>query len=133
MTDLQGALAGNGQSALLLQAIIFPKNDTGIGNLHGLLHVTGEGIGGTIPLPYTNPNGSTVFLGDPGLGYPPSLYPNLTFTTTVVNSTYNISNALFEGRPLTPDSTLVLGPFDLNETASLMRLVLSTNFLRTQN
>ena len=77
VSDFQGALA-NGST--LVQAILYPNafdgNQTAV---NCLLNVTAVGLNGTIPLPYTYPNGSPVYLGDPGLGYPPSLYPNLTY------------------------------------------------------
>ena len=126
-TDLDGALTGSGQNALLLQAIVFGKNGTGSGNPNGLLNVTGDGVEGAIALPYFDDNGTQVMLGDEGLGYPSILYPNLTFTSTVVNSTYNDSNAFFDGKPLYSNSTLVLGPWSTNESFSLLSLTVSIN------
>jgi len=122
--DLQTAIAGGGTSALLLQAMVFSKNGTGVGDPHGLLNVTGDGIRGKIPLPYAYPNGTPVFLGDGGPGYPPSLYPNLTYTTSVINSIYNASNAFFNGDPLYSNSTLLLGPWHVNATLSLLSITL---------
>ena len=122
--DLQTAIAGGGRSALLLQVILFSKNGTGDGDPHGLLNVTGEAIRGKIALPYAHANGSTVYLGDDGLGFPPELYPNLTYTSSIVNATYNISNAFFQGDPLYPKSTLLLGPWQVNESIALVSLTL---------
>lgn len=122
--DLQTAIAGGGTSALLLQTILFSKNGSGTGNPHGLLNVTGDGIRGKIPLPYAYPNGTAVVLGDDGLGYPSMLYPNFTYTTSIINSTYNSSNAFFNGDPLYSNSTLLLGPLQVNATLSLLSITL---------
>lgn len=66
--DVAGALASGGLSALL-QVIVFSRNATG--NPSGLFNVTASGV--DIQLPGTAPNGSTVMLGDPDLGYPSML------------------------------------------------------------
>jgi osomolarity two-component system sensor histidine kinase SLN1 len=118
--DLQSALTGGGTSQYLFQARVFSKNGTGINSEYGLVNVTGSGVNGDIALPFKNSNGSQVYLGDHGGGYPPCLYPNLTYTSTVVNSTFNTSNAFYEGTPLYPNSTLLLGPWQLNGTFALM-------------
>ncbi|KAI9719312.1 MAG: hypothetical protein M1812_003642 [Candelaria pacifica] len=120
--DLQGALAGGGGSALLLQATVYSKNGTGIGDPLGLLNVTGNGIDGSIQLPYNYTNGSSVYLGDDGLGYPPELYPNLTYTSSPVNSTYNLSTAYLNGAPLTPTSAILFGPWQVNASFALLSL-----------
>ena len=122
--DLQTAIAGGGTSALLLQAVLFPQNNTGIGDPHGLLNVTGDGVRGKIPLPYAYPNGSAVFLGDNGLGYPPLLYPNFTFTTSAIDNTHNYSQGFFDGDPLYSNSTLLLGPWQVNATLALLSITL---------
>ncbi|KAI9705971.1 MAG: Histidine kinase [Candelina mexicana] len=120
--DLQGALAGGGGSALLLQAIIYSKNGTGTGNPFGLLNVTGYGVNGKIQLPYNHSNGSSVYLGDDGLGYPPELYPNLTYTSTPVNSSYNLSTAYINGAPLGLTSAILYGPWQVNASFALLSL-----------
>jgi len=118
--DLQTALTGGGASQYLFQARVFSKNGTGTNAQYGLMNVTGGGVNGDIALPFRNPNGSQVALGDDGRGYPPCLYPNLTYTSTVVNSTFNLSAAFYAGTILYPNSTLLLGPWQLNETFALM-------------
>lgn len=122
--DLQSALAGVGSSALLLQTRLVSKNGTGVAGPYGLLNVTGLNVLGQIPLPYTQDDGSPVFLGDDGPGYPPHLYPNLTYTSTVVNSTFNASNAFFHGEPLHEDTSLFLGPWLVNETFALVSITM---------
>ena len=120
--DLQSALSGFGTSALLFQARIVSKNGTGSGGPYGLVNVTGTDVMGQIPLPYNNANGTPVYLGDDNTGYPPNLYPNLNFTSTVVNSTYNTSTVYYDGYTLQKNSTLLLGPWILNESFALISM-----------
>lgn len=114
-----------GTNSILLQAILFPNNDTGTGNVNGLVNVTSESAGDPIKLPTLDANGREVSLGDPGLGYPPQLYPNLTYTSTPVNATFNISHAFYEGNEVLPDATLVLGPLAVNETFYLLSVTVA--------
>ena len=120
--DLAIALTGSGTSQYLLQCQVVSKNGTGVAGNAPLLSVTGTGLPAPIQLPGTNANGSAVFLGDPGLGYPPNLYPNLTFTSTPVNSTFNLSTAFFNGEQLYSNTTLALGPWMINATFGLMSI-----------
>ena len=122
--DLQGAMSG-GFNNILLQAIIFPKNDTGTGDVHGLVNVTGDIPGPAVKLPAVNANGSEVYLGNGGLGYPPQLYPNLTYTSTPVNESFNESRAFYNDNELLPDSTLILGPYPLNATFHLLSMTVA--------
>ena len=122
--DLTNALssAGSGASATLLQARVVSKNGTGTGGPYGLINVTTQNAQDQVQLPYNYDNGSSVYLGDPRLGFPPSLYPNLTFSSIVVNSTFNQSNASFDGNPLNPTSAVFLGPFQVNDTFALFSI-----------
>ena len=121
-SDLETALAGGGTSQYLLQGRIVSKNGTGTGGTYGLMNVTGDNLQGKIRLPYNNDSGAPVFLGDYGLGYPSILYPNLTYTSTVVNSTFNISSAFYNDRQLYANTTLFLGPWQINDTYALVSL-----------
>ena len=122
--DLTNALSsgGSGASATLLQARVVSKNGTGAGGPYGLVNVTTQHAQDQIQLPYSDANGSSVYLGDPGLGFPPPLYPNLTFTSIVVNGTFNASNASFDGYPLNTDAAIFLGPFQVNNTFALFSI-----------
>jgi len=122
-SDLGNAISGASASGLLTQVIVFPQNDTGLGNPNGVLNVTSSASAG-LPLPYNYDNGSSVLLGDAGLGYPPNLYPNLTYTSTVVNSTYNAPLARFDGQTLGPGQALLLGPWQLNSTFALTSITI---------
>lgn len=117
--DLQAAVEGGQQIALILQAQIFPKDASGPAGSSSILNATGSGIAGLIRLPYTSPNGLPVYLGDPGLGFPPNLYPNLTYGSTPVNDSFSKARAFFGGQVLDESSTLLLGPWQINKTFSL--------------
>ena len=118
--DLQSALSGRGSALLLVQGRVVSKNGTGVAGPYGLINATAQDIVGQVELPYKNPNGSTVYLGDDGIGYPPNLYPNLTFTSTVFNDTFNTSTAYFNGVQLYSDTTLFLGPMSVNSSLTLV-------------
>jgi len=83
--------------------------------------VTGLGVAGNIKLPYNYTNGSSVYLGDPGPGYPPQLYPNLTYGANHSNATS------IHGTQLSPNTTLLLGPLTVNETFSLFSITVPVN------
>jgi osomolarity two-component system, sensor histidine kinase SLN1 len=120
-----------------LQAIVFPRSNPTPGDTHGLVNVTGDGALGKIKLPYTYDNGSQVFLGDMGPGYPSFLYPNFTYIdgpTNVSRIEYdvspptNLSEYLIHiRRVLNYDSTLIQGPLYLNETSSLVSVTVAIN------
>lgn len=122
--DLQSALgsgAGN-----LYQAKIFSRNTTGPST--GLYNVTGTTTP-VIRLPYDNADGSAAFLGDDEGGYPPSLYPNITYVDsgrpgTTDPSTNIYAAYAFSDVRLTQSSGLLLGPLVINDTFSLMSLTI---------
>ena len=79
---------------------------------------------------YLHFNGDPVYLGDEGddmIGFPPNLYPNLTFTSTPVNTTFNTSTAYFEGKQLYNNTTLFLGPWLLNSSFALASITVPMN------
>ena len=116
--DLAGALA-NGQ--LLIQASIFPAvNDGNETALFGLVNVTSDAVNNTIVLPqYTHSDGSPVYLGEPGLGYPPDLYPNLTYFGSPNDSSSDYHVEAY-GRRLDPATVLIAGPLLLNNETALL-------------
>ena len=120
--DMQSALSGGSSPDELLVAQVVSKNGTGVGGPYGLLNVTSPAIQGMIPLPHQYSNGTPVYLGDNGTGYPVTAFPNLTFTSTVINDTFNRSDAFWDGEPLYSNSTIVLGPWLLNETFALISI-----------
>ncbi|KFA46321.1 hypothetical protein S40293_06998 [Stachybotrys chartarum IBT 40293] len=120
--DISSALAVNFNTGLL-QARLYPRNATGAGS-NGLLSVTANNVP-DIVLPYAAPNGSVVRLQDSDYGYPPSLYPNITYVelgygNPVRPSIPAVAAEAFEGVRISQNGGLLLGPLILNETAALM-------------
>ncbi|KAJ5544450.1 CheY-like superfamily [Penicillium sp. DV-2018c] len=118
IADVQSALGSRGYLSLY-QAIIYSKN--GKGGIATLLNQTSDAVP-DISLPYTHPNGTPVHLGDEGLGYPPSLYPNLTYRSTSGNASTIVYS--FSDYTLGLDSALLLGPLKVNSSFSLVSLTL---------
>ncbi|KAH8202821.1 hypothetical protein TruAng_002984 [Truncatella angustata] len=126
MIDVQSALnAASDGSANLLQAKLFSRNTTG--EPHGLLNVTVTDYG-EILLPYLDPNGSPVYLGDTEYGYPSGLFPNITYynSTTpdplVNGSTLQVARPWPDIRIDTASNGLILGPLVVNSSYALVSL-----------
>lgn len=99
----------------LLQSRIYLANATNGSNiLYGLSRPNIE----PIELPYTAPNGSKVLLGDPEYGFPPMLYPNLTYGEpgTPVTAFPNVT--------IMRDRHLLLGPLQINDSYALISLTM---------
>lgn len=96
----------------LLQARVYTRNSTGDPAV--VLNVTKPLLSG-IGLPYTHPDGSPIYLGDSGEGFPSILYPNLT-TTGVA------SVEAYPSVAVTTEKMLLLGPLILNDTYALVSL-----------
>ncbi|KAJ5392657.1 hypothetical protein N7509_008147 [Penicillium cosmopolitanum] len=116
ITDLQSALGSRGYLSLY-QAILFPKEGN---SSQRLLNVTSEGIP-DITLPYDYVNGSSVKLGSTDLGFPSTLYPNLTYTNSS-NEENSTSAFAFPDYALGLGSSLLLGPLTINGSFSLISL-----------
>ncbi|KIV96018.1 hypothetical protein PV10_03600 [Exophiala mesophila] len=120
-SDLEGALANGG---LLVQAALFPNtNDGNDTSVHGLLNVTAIGVNGTVKLPYLSPSGDEVYLGDIDYGYPPSLFPNLTYGPVLPGT--NWSSVSYNGRTIGKNDALYLGPLIVNGTYSLLSVTVA--------
>ncbi|RSM16836.1 hypothetical protein CDV31_004304 [Fusarium ambrosium] len=120
--DLQSALAVSASTGLL-QIRLYSRNQTGASQ-GGLLNVTSPVVP-TIALPYKDSDGNDVLLGDGGPGYPPSLYPNITYidlghANTIRNNTTAVAAEAFKDVRIYRNGGLLLGPLVLNETASLL-------------
>lgn len=126
-SDVSGALASGGLSALL-QVKIYSKNTTG--NPNGILNSTADLSDASIDLPlYTYPNGTHYKLGDPGLGYPPPLYPNLTYVSTNQTDSNDPTTdeyvvSAFSDFPFNASSSLLLGPLLVNASYAMVSLTL---------
>jgi osomolarity two-component system sensor histidine kinase SLN1 len=116
-------LSSFGSSFLLLQAIIFPNTIDVPGALYGIVNITGDGVNGTVKLPYTRPNGSLVYLGEPGLGYPPSLYPNLTYK----RGPHDEAQVFIGQTQLQYNTTLFIGPLSISDSFALFSVTMAVN------
>jgi osomolarity two-component system, sensor histidine kinase SLN1 len=132
--DLATALNSGPGTELPLQAIIFPRLPNGPGGPYGLLNATTDlGDGRQIILPAKYSNGSNVILGDAGPGYPPQLYPNITYRPPFISTanqtapsqdsvTVQFPTAYAFNNTLGPGSTLLLGPIPTNSSFSLISI-----------
>ncbi|KAI1778677.1 putative histidine kinase SlnCl1 [Hypoxylon cercidicola] len=127
--DISTALnSGNGVASNLLQARLYSRNETG-GDTGGLLSVTGTNIT-EIRLPYKASDGSQATLSDTASGYPPMLYPNITYYNSTDPDPAYPNHTAVVARPF-PDiridssvNGLVLGPLVINETYALISLTI---------
>ncbi|KAK8089439.1 osmolarity two-component system protein sln1 [Apiospora hydei] len=118
----------NSTRANLLQARLYSRNDTGKSDT-GLFQVSAPAAE-RIKLPYKTSNGSDVYLGDGGQGYPAALYPNITYYPTNKKDPLWPSVNLSIARPF-PDvridagaDGLMFGPLVLSLNYALMSLTL---------
>ncbi|KAJ5971534.1 CheY-like superfamily [Penicillium vulpinum] len=118
IADVQSALGSRGYLDLY-QAIIYSKNGQGGTTL---LNQTSESVPEII-LPYTYSNGTSVQLGDDGPGYPPSLYPNMTYRGGSSDNDPTTAFS-FPDYELGLNSALLLGPLKVNNSFSLLSLTL---------
>ncbi|KAI0386994.1 putative histidine kinase SlnCl1 [Hypomontagnella monticulosa] len=128
--DLSSALLSRpGISANLLQARLYSRNETGADRPGGLLSVTGTNVS-EVRLPYKASDGSQAVLGDTPSGYPPSLYPNITYYDSSDPDPAYPNHTAVVARPF-PDiridssvDGMVLGPLVINETYALISLTI---------
>jgi osomolarity two-component system sensor histidine kinase SLN1 len=92
---------------------------------NSLVQITGSGIEGQILLPLKGPSGQDVYLGDSVYGYPPELYPNLTYTTFHINSTSNNTRVQYKDATFDRNTMMLLGPYMINETYSLISMTMA--------
>lgn len=99
----------------LLQSRIYSANATnGSSVLYGQSRLNMD----SVELPYLAPNGSKVFLDDTDLGFPPMLYPNLTYGDPGDPAT------AFPNVTIMRDRHLLLGPLRINESYALISLTI---------
>ncbi|KAI8162782.1 Two-component system protein B [Colletotrichum sp. SAR 10_86] len=120
--DLKSALSVVSLTGLL-QGRLYSRNTTG--NKYGLVNVTGDSIP-DIELPWTA-SGNRTLLSDTPEGYPPDLYPNITYAdlgrqNPYRNNTRAFSAYAFPDVRLSTNGGLLLGPLVLNETAALISI-----------
>lgn len=126
--DVSTALSSrNGIASSLLQAKLYSRNQTG--NPDGLLSVTGTNIS-EVRLPYKASDGSQAILSDTPSGYPPMLYPNITYYNSsdpdpaYPNHTASVARPFPDIRIDASANGLVLGPLVVNETYALISLTI---------
>ncbi|OLN82238.1 Two-component system protein B [Colletotrichum chlorophyti] len=128
-SDLNSALSVGALTGLL-QGRIYSRNTTG--NPYGLLNITGEKVP-KITLPYAAANGSAILLSDTPEGYPPALYPNITYEdlgrpNQFRNDTWAYAANAFPGVRITSNGGLLLGPLIINETSALMSITVPIRY-----
>jgi len=138
--DLGSALGRTGFSGLL-QARLYSRNTTG--DPKGLFSITGNGAteSGSILLPYKAPDGSPVYLGDANYGFPPSLFPNITYydlgrPNAAMANTNAFTANVFPGVSLGNGSDktgVLLGPLVVNSTFALISLTIPVRQIRNSN
>ncbi|KAI0880271.1 putative histidine kinase SlnCl1 [Annulohypoxylon maeteangense] len=128
--DISSALLSrSGVSSNLIQARLYSRNQTGGDRPDGLFSVTGSNVS-EIRLPYKAADGSQAILGDNSSGYPPSLYPNITYYNSTDPDPGYPNHTAVVARPF-PDiridssvDGLVLGPLVVNESFALISLTI---------
>lgn len=129
-SDITSAMS-NSRLTGLLQARLYSRNITGAAD-KGLLNVTAPNIGNqpvNIALPYLTPDGQRANLSDTQYGYPPSLYPNITYDARGFPNPYEPSTPAYDayayqGLKIGDYGGLLLGPLVVNETYALMSLTI---------
>ncbi|KAK3501814.1 hypothetical protein B0T13DRAFT_211474 [Neurospora crassa] len=128
LEDLASALSTSNVSGLL-QARLYSRNTTG--DPRGLLNITGQdALDDPVYLPYKSPTGADIKLGDPDYGFPPMLYPNITYENKNLPSPYKANTVqfsanIFPGVSLSNGSEgngILLGPLVVNESYALVSI-----------
>ncbi|KYK57413.1 histidine kinase [Drechmeria coniospora] len=133
--DLEGAMSTGGPTGLY-QAKLYSRNSTG--NPNGLLFVSGNGLGNqtkNIELPYLTPDGARANLSDTPYGYPPSLYPNITYLNLGYPNPFEPSTPAYAAIAfpdvwLSTNGGLILGPLVINESFALISMTIPIRSLR---
>lgn len=129
--DLKAAISSGGSvgQALLLQNVVFSRNASDRVAPYRVLNTTSERARGVLTLPDVCPDGKQATLGMPAsscggfsYGYPPLLYPNLTYTSATLDNETKVQHVAYNGVTLGPGAkeTLLLGPWPINESFSLL-------------
>jgi osomolarity two-component system, sensor histidine kinase SLN1 len=123
--DIKSALSA-GVFTGLLQARIYSRNTTG--NKFGLLNVTGDQIP-DIALPYLGANGRPLLLSNKSDGYPPELYPNITYEDQNRTNPYRPNTQAFAANAfpdvrLATNGGLLLGPLVVNTSFALLSITI---------
>ncbi|KAF2770246.1 hypothetical protein EJ03DRAFT_270878 [Teratosphaeria nubilosa] len=136
-TDMADAISGSGSlgQELLLQTMVFPVNDQGPMGSYAVMNTTSNNFNFNtsehIRLPYDCPDtDSPVYLGDDqcghlNLGYPPALYPNLTYLSAFYDNTFNQSEAMYDNDVLKAGGpALLIGPWAVNDSLYVVSMTM---------
>ncbi len=127
--DMVAAISGG--QGLLFQTVVFPKNGSGPAGSVPVLNTTAYSAQGIV-LPSSCPDGQPAMLGmnstqcgGQSYGYPPELYPQLSFTSVDIDGK-SVQQALYKDVVIGPQArpALLLGPLNVNETLSLVSITL---------
>lgn len=127
--DLEAAVGTRTSSGqeLMIQAVVYGRNGTGPGGRLGFFNTTAS-YARDIMLPFSYPNGSVVPFGggssNDEAGYPAELYPNLTYLDPPSNAAADSPLVSYGDVDLNASSMLILGPWSVNDTFSLVSLTL---------
>jgi osomolarity two-component system sensor histidine kinase SLN1 len=118
LDDLSAVLQGGGGSGyLMVQAQMFIRNTSEF----SVLNATAEGLKS---VSFKKPDGTNTTLGNPKDGFIPQLYPKFTTTQTPYNSSLNYTTGHFDGRLIDSNHNLFAGPFQINDTLSLVSITM---------
>jgi osomolarity two-component system sensor histidine kinase SLN1 len=116
--DLDAIFTGEGDARLAVQAKLYPKNSSDI-TLVAMTKTTLQGL----QLPYDAPNGEPIMFGDNST-FIPELYPKFRTYGDSVNSSFVQWFAEYNGRAIDADSFLVMGPYAVNDSFSLLSITM---------
>jgi osomolarity two-component system sensor histidine kinase SLN1 len=117
--DYDAIFAGDAQTRVAIQAQIYQANSTA----YSIFNRTASTVADVV-LPYRTPDGRNATLGDPVYGFIPELYPKFDIISTRVNSSFETYKGSYNGRTIDNTSYLLLGPYHVNSTFSLVSITL---------
>ncbi|EMD59694.1 hypothetical protein COCSADRAFT_252791 [Bipolaris sorokiniana ND90Pr] len=115
--DYDAIFSGDIRTRIPIQAQIFPYNSSD----RAVFRRTAVTMMDVV-LPIQKPDGQNATLGDPQYGFIPELYPKFTIESIPFNSSFNTFKAHFEGRTIDNTSYLLLGPYRVNDSLSLVSI-----------
>ncbi|KAF2182588.1 putative histidine kinase HHK5p [Zopfia rhizophila CBS 207.26] len=119
LSDLQAVFTVSESAPLLIQVQIYAANSSD----YSLVNATADVLA-SMPLPYKTPSGENATLGDKDYGFIPELYPRFQPVDIPVNATCNQTIAKYNGRIIDGNNFLLLGPYRVNDTLSLISITM---------
>lgn len=115
--DYDAIFSGDAKTRVAVQARIYPYNTSAT----PVFSRTAPSMMDVV-LPVLKPDGQNATMGDAEYGFLPDLYPKFTVQSTPYNSTFDLYKAYFQGRTIDNTSYLLLGPYRVNATLSLVSI-----------